>query len=149
MPCVARLRAVERDAELAAVLARAARAARAACSSTTAGPRRAGCEWSIVATVRSGRRTFRPRAAQAGEGLRRGHLVDQVQVDVEDGGRARLLRDDVGVPDLLEQRARLGHVGPAVREKGRPVYTTEPIPGQGTAPGVPGDARGRGEAGAG
>ena len=37
--------------------------------------------------------------AQPGEGLRRGHLVDEVAVDVEDGGCALLLRDDVGIPE--------------------------------------------------
>ena len=47
---------------------------------------------------RSGRRTFSPRCAQPGERLRRGHLVDQVQVDVQDGRRIRLLRDDMADP---------------------------------------------------
>ena len=43
-----------------------------------------------------------------GESLRRGHFVDQVQVDVED--RRRRLgfgRDDVGVPQFVEQGFRL------------------------------------------
>ena len=79
---------------------------RAPASSTTARPRGSvGVEWSIVATVRSGRRTVRPRAREPGERLRRGHLVDEVQIDVEDRRAARLLGDDVRVPDLLEQRA--------------------------------------------
>jgi hypothetical protein len=44
--------------------------------------------------------------AQLGEGLRRGHLVDQVQVDVQDGGRLRRLRrHEVRVPDLVDERA--------------------------------------------
>ena len=48
-----------------------------------------------------------PGQPQAVEGLRAGHLVDQVTIDVEE---RRLLgrRDDVAVPDLLEQC--LGHV---------------------------------------
>ena len=41
------------------------------------------------------------RRAQAGEGLRRRHLVDEVQVDVEDGLAVRVFRDDMGVPDLF------------------------------------------------
>jgi hypothetical protein len=43
------------------------------------------------------------------ERLGRGHLVDQVQVDVEDGRAVGLRDDDVLVPDLLEER--LGHRG--------------------------------------
>ncbi len=54
----------------------------------------------------SGRRTVRPVSAQALEGLRAGHLVDEVQVDVEEAGAVRLAVDHVGVPDLVEQRAR-------------------------------------------
>ncbi len=47
-----------------------------------------------------------PALAQAGERLRRGDLVNQVEVDVEDRRRARVLSDDVGIPDFLEERAR-------------------------------------------
>ena len=52
---------------------------------------------------------------QAVEGLRRGHLVDQVQVHVEDGrpvgaGRAHLVR----IPDLLEERPGHAHTPPTV-----------------------------------
>ena len=39
--------------------------------------------------------------AQAREGLRRRHLMDQVQVDIEDGLAIRVLCDHVGVPDLV------------------------------------------------
>jgi hypothetical protein len=46
-------------------------------------------------------------AAQALESLRAGHLVDEVQVDAQDGRRARLLEHDVLVPDLLDDGARL------------------------------------------
>ena len=42
------------------------------------------------------------------EGLRRGHLVDQVQVDVEEGGLAVGLVHDVRVPDPVEERPRHG-----------------------------------------
>ena len=61
--------------------------------------------------------------AQPGEGLRRGHLVDQVQVDVEDRLAVRpilaFLGDDVGVPDLVvEGLAGHGpHVGPPTRAR--------------------------------
>ena len=47
--------------------------------------------------------------AQAGEGLRRRDLVDEVQVDVEDR-LAVLLRNDVGVPDLVIE-GLAGHGG--------------------------------------
>ena len=58
------------------------------------------------------------RGTQAGEGLRGGHLVDQVQVDVEDR-LAVLFLDDVRVPDLVVQGlAGHGlHVGPQVRAR--------------------------------
>ena len=46
-----------------------------------------------------------PAGAQAREGLRAGDLVDEVEVDGEDGGRALVLGDDVVVPDLLDERA--------------------------------------------
>ena len=54
-------------------------------------------------------RPVRPAHAAAGqaqplERLRRGDLVDQVQVDVEQRRLARRLGDDVPLPDLLEQR---------------------------------------------
>ena len=43
--------------------------------------------------------------AQDLESLRRRDLVDEVQVDVErGGGRGRLRSDDVGVPNLGEER---------------------------------------------
>ena len=45
---------------------------------------------------------FQPALAQAGEGLRRGDFVDQVQVNVQDGRGVRLLGDDVRVPDFFE-----------------------------------------------
>ena len=75
-----------------------------------------GVEWSAVATVRSGRRTPEPAGAQAGEGLRAGDLVDEVEVDREDGGRALVLGDDVVVPDLLDEgaRARCGRSGAGI-----------------------------------
>ena len=44
-----------------------------------------GMEWSIVATVFSGRRTFESAFTQAGEGLRRSDFMDQVQVNIQDG----------------------------------------------------------------
>ena len=60
---------------------------------------------------------IRPPHAAAGqsqplEGLRAGHFVDEVPVDVEQRQFAGRGADDVGVPDLVEQRAgRGGHRG--------------------------------------
>ena len=54
--------------------------------------------------------------AQAFEGLRAGHLVHEVTVDVEHAGAVVLAIDDVAVPDLLEQGARRGRLG---RRRGR------------------------------
>ena len=48
---------------------------------------------------------------QGGKGLGRGHFVDKVEVDIEDGGAVGGLRlHDMIVPDLVDQRARLDHV---------------------------------------
>jgi len=49
--------------------------------------------------------------AQARERLGRGDLVDEVQVDGEDGRGAFVLDDDVVVPDLLDEGsgAGIGH----------------------------------------
>ena len=44
--------------------------------------------------------------AQALEGLRARHLVDEVAVDIEEAGAVRLPVDDVVVPDLVVERAR-------------------------------------------
>jgi hypothetical protein len=50
------------------------------------------------------------RQAQTLEGLGRGDLVHEVEVDVEQVGLAvRTGADDVAVPDLLTQRAACGH----------------------------------------
>ena len=62
-----------------------------------------GTLWSAVASVRSGRRSLASGEPQRLEGLRRGDLVDQVEVHVEEA-----LGHLVGVPDLVEQR--LGHL---------------------------------------
>ena len=64
-----------------------------------------GTLWSSVASVRSGRRTARPVGAQTVERLRTGHLVDEVQVDVEQVRLALGVPDHVVLPDLLGQRA--------------------------------------------
>ena len=47
--------------------------------------------------------------AQAVEGLGRGDLVDEVEVDVEDRGLACGLGDEVGLPDFFEEGAGCGH----------------------------------------
>ena len=59
--------------------------------------------WSDPAGGPSGR-------ARAGlESLRRGDFVHQVQIDIEQRGRARLLGDDVGVPDFFDDGAWFTH----------------------------------------
>src|SRR5262245_33471745 len=85
--------------------------------------------------VRGGDRLARPADAKAasaksGEGLRAGDLVDQVEVDREDGGGPRVLRDDVAVPDLLDDGARCGHGRDRVaanRARGRDDGSTAPV----------------------
>ena len=73
-------------------------------SGSVTGPSTVGTLWSIVASDRSGRRTAPAGEPQALERLRRGDLVDQVQVDVQERRPVGLLADDVRVPDPLEQR---------------------------------------------
>ncbi|MPL60950.1 hypothetical protein SDC9_06515 [bioreactor metagenome] len=43
------------------------------------------------------------------EGLRAGHLVHEVAVDVEQAGAVSVFRDDVGIPDLVIEGLRSGH----------------------------------------
>ena len=50
-------------------------------------------------------------SAQAGERLRAGDLVDEVQVDGEHARSVLRLGDDVVVPDLVDERARLAWHG--------------------------------------
>src|SRR5690606_34283262 len=54
-----------------------------------------------------------PGQPQPLEGLGRRHLVEEVKVDVKQGGTARLLHHDVALPDLLVHRFRLhgAHLG--------------------------------------
>ena len=49
------------------------------------------------------------RRAQALEGLRRGHLVDQMAVDIEQAGAVIGFVHQMVVPDLVVQRGRFGH----------------------------------------
>ena len=63
-----------------------------------------GTLWSSVATVRSGRRTGAPGLAQTVEGLGRGDLVDEVEIDVEEVGMALLAVHQMALPHLLAQR---------------------------------------------
>ena len=49
---------------------------------------------------------FEAALAQTLEGLRRGDFMHQVQVDVEQRGRARLFVDYVGVPEFFDDGAR-------------------------------------------
>ena len=45
-----------------------------------------------------------PALPQPAKGLWRSHFMHKVQVNVEHGGRVRLLHDNVPVPDLLKKR---------------------------------------------
>src|SRR4030095_7560907 len=47
--------------------------------------------------------------AQALEGLRARHLMDEMAVDIKQAGAVVLAMDEVTVPDLVEQRARFCH----------------------------------------
>jgi hypothetical protein len=58
------------------------------------------------------------RHAQALEGLRARHLMDEVTVDIQKAGAVRLRIDDVVVPDLVVEGARLGHLLRPALEKG-------------------------------
>ena len=79
----------------------------AAILSTIGNPRGVvGVLWSVVAIVKSGRRTFSPRARRSVEGLRRRHFMHQVQIDIEQRGSVRALGNYVVVPDLFDDRAR-------------------------------------------
>ena len=61
----------------------------------------------MVASVRSVRRTLKSALAQHRERLRRRHLVHEMQIDVEHGGRRLGLRlYEMIVPELREQRSR-------------------------------------------
>ncbi len=58
--------------------------------------------------------------AQALEGLRAGDFVDQVPVDIEEAGAVRAALDEMGVPDLLVERAgAAGHAPGAMPAPGR------------------------------
>ena len=50
---------------------------------------------------------FQPALAQAGKSLRRGNLVDQVQVNVQHRRAIRLLCHHMAEPYLLEKRSRI------------------------------------------
>src|ERR1700678_2201779 len=52
---------------------------------------------------------FSPRDSQAIEGLRRSHLMHQVQIDINDRRPAVRLRYQMRIPDLLEKRSLGGH----------------------------------------
>src|SRR5581483_12185637 len=46
---------------------------------------------------------------QALEGLRRGHFMDQMAVDIEQAGAVTGFVDQMVVPDFVVQRGRFGH----------------------------------------
>ena len=96
-----------RDAELGRVLAQHLDLAGRDRDRRSAGRcRPVGTLWSSVAIVSSGRRTVRPRQAQAVERLRAGDLVDEVQVDVEEIRLAGRRAHEVALPHLLGQASR-------------------------------------------
>ena len=64
-----------------------------------------GTLWSAVATVRSGRRTVRPASRNPSKAWGDVTSWIEVQVDEEQVGLAVGRVDDVGVPDLLAERA--------------------------------------------
>jgi hypothetical protein len=53
----------------------------------------------------------RATGAEAGESLRAGDLVDEVEIDRQDAGRARLLGDEMVVPDLVDEGSGSGGRG--------------------------------------
>ena len=113
-PLVGRAEAVERDPELRAVLVELA--------DLVGGHRvedRQAARVGRGGVVGRGDRQLGPAHREAalakpGERLRARDLVDQVQVDGEDGRRVGLLDDDVVVPDLLDEgsatRFNAGHL---------------------------------------
>ena len=56
--------------------------------------------------------------AQAFEGLRRGHLMDKVPVDIDETGAIRLLVHQMVVPDFVVERARFHDSMALLRWKG-------------------------------
>ena len=95
------------------------------------------------AVVRRGDRLVRApgrdaAGPEAGEGLGAGDLVDEVEVDGEDGRGARVLGDDVLVPDLLDEGARSGHRGVcSAAGAGRGGYQRSARGPRRTSPGTP------------
>ena len=73
-----------------------------------------GVLWSAVATIESTRHGLRPGELQAFVGLRAGHFVHQVAVDVEQRGAVVLDVHDVAVPELVVER--LTHVPTSCRK---------------------------------
>ena len=75
-----------------------------------------GTLWSTTASVFSGARTLRPRDAQAFEGLRARHLVDEMAVDIEEAGAVGLARRPLVVPDLVVEGSRFHGLGSLLQE---------------------------------
>ena len=110
MPCRAVELVVIFDAELARRSRPASRPA-ARLSGSAMPPRAVGGRHVVVG---HGERLLRRAHLAAGhaqplEGLRARHLVDEVAVDIEEARAVGLRLDDVVVPDLVVERARLGH----------------------------------------
>jgi len=73
---------------------------------------------------------------EALERLRRGHLVNQVPVDVQESGAVQRALDDVVVPDLVVHGAWAGRFGIDALSHARQAAPGEP--GQKAASGEPG-----------
>lgn len=60
---------------------------------------------------------FQSSIAQSLKGLGRGDLMDEMEVDIEDGRATGLMEDDMLVPDLFEQCFGLRHDGFSLSEQ--------------------------------
>ena len=91
-----------------------------------------GTLWSATASVSSGRRGAPAGLAQALERLRARHLVDKVPVDIEHARLARLLVDEMALPDFIVQRSWCACGGHGFRSTfPGPVSTSEQPEAQG------------------
>ncbi len=67
-----------------------------------------GVLWSAVATMDEMRHALRPASLQALEGLRAGHFVHQVTVDIKQGRAISFLMDDMVLPEFVVKCLRHG-----------------------------------------
>ena len=64
-----------------------------------------GTLWSLTARLAETRQTLRPASSHAFEGLRAGHLVHEMTIDVEQRRAVVFGADDVLVPELVVERS--------------------------------------------